>query len=467
MVDSSNCGMNLGILNNYQPANVVKCTCHLGSSLEKKREEEKVHSFLMGLDENVFGTTRSNILAQDPLPNMNKVYSILIQEERVKTIARGKDDRGEIMALTTRTRPDGKKINPAFCALIVTGWDTNPKCASLCAVTRNGGVTDHEVTERGQAAGQGQTNTRNSGRGNRGTHRANAAQASSVATDVEPDAKSPLPGLNSEQWQNLLKLLSEPKNHGDDWGVSRVQAFTASGMASLDLWHKRLGHPSLQITKLVPEKECFPLIKTYNLDNTESLLTKVEIMDVDESPTLELRGGDDITVMPVMSNDEGEGTEITGMAQNNGHHEDQDESLGRGHRQRQASVRLRDYVTHTIQKLSSSKSVSHAPWQSSVYMFCLSLCRNHEIEHWEAALRVVRYLKRNLGQGILLSSSCDLALHGWCDADWAGCPLTRRSLTGWVVFLGHSPISWKTKKQQTVSRSSAEAGISFNGYGYM
>ena len=58
-----------------------KCTCNLGSSLEKKREEEKVHSFLMGLDENVFGTTRSNILAQDPLPNMNKVYSILIQEE--------------------------------------------------------------------------------------------------------------------------------------------------------------------------------------------------------------------------------------------------------------------------------------------------------------------------------------------------------------------------------------------------
>ena len=79
------------------------------------------------------------------------------------------------------------------------------------------------------------------------------------------------------------------------------------------------------------------------------------------------------------------------------------------------------------------------------------------IEHWDAALRVVRYLKRNPGQGILLSSSCDLALHGWCDADWAGCPLTRRSLTGWVVFLGHSPISWKTKKQHTVSRSSAEA----------
>jgi len=77
-------------------------------------------------------------------------------------------------------------------------------------------------------------------------------------------------------------------------------------------------------------------------------------------------------------------------------------------------------------------------------------------DHWHATLRVFHYLKQNLGQGILLSSKCDLCLHGWCDADWAGCSLTWRSLTGWIIFLGDSPISWKTKKQHTVSRSSAE-----------
>ncbi|XP_057990645.1 uncharacterized mitochondrial protein AtMg00810-like [Hevea brasiliensis] len=68
--------------------------------------------------------------------------------------------------------------------------------------------------------------------------------------------------------------------------------------------------------------------------------------------------------------------------------------------------------------------------------------------HWEAAVRVVHYLKGNPGQGILL--------HANCDSDWASCPLTRRSLTSYFVLLGESPISWKTKKQQTVSRSSAE-----------
>lgn len=83
--------------------------------------------------------------------------------------------------------------------------------------------------------------------------------------------------------------------------------------------------------------------------------------------------------------------------------------------------------------------------------------QNPRQEHWEAAIRVVRYLKGSPGQGILLRSDSELSLTGWCDSDWAACPLTRRSLTGWFVFLGHSPISWKTKKQHTVARSSAEA----------
>lgn len=77
-------------------------------------------------------------------------------------------------------------------------------------------------------------------------------------------------------------------------------------------------------------------------------------------------------------------------------------------------------------------------------------------EHWEVALTVMRYLKSTLGQGILLRFDSDLTLQGWCDSDWAACPITRRSLTGWLVFLGHFPISWKTKKQNTFYRSLAE-----------
>ena len=78
-------------------------------------------------------------------------------------------------------------------------------------------------------------------------------------------------------------------------------------------------------------------------------------------------------------------------------------------------------------------------------------------EHMTAACRVLRYIKGTPDCGILLHANTDLNLIGYCDSDWGACPLTRRSLTGYLVTLGGSPISWKTKKQITVSRSSAEA----------
>uniref|UniRef100_A0A3Q7J9Y0 Reverse transcriptase Ty1/copia-type domain-containing protein n=1 Tax=Solanum lycopersicum TaxID=4081 RepID=A0A3Q7J9Y0_SOLLC len=77
--------------------------------------------------------------------------------------------------------------------------------------------------------------------------------------------------------------------------------------------------------------------------------------------------------------------------------------------------------------------------------------------HWEAAMRLVRYIKSNPGQGILLSSKKSLELEAFCDSEWAACPNTRRSVTGYMVKLGDSLISWKSKKQHTVGRSSAKA----------
>ncbi|CAH9085149.1 unnamed protein product [Cuscuta europaea] len=73
-----------------------------------------------------------------------------------------------------------------------------------------------------------------------------------------------------------------------------------------------------------------------------------------------------------------------------------------------------------------------------------------------AAIRVLMYLKHTPGQGIYLSSDNDITLTGFCDADRAGCPFNRRSSTGYSITLGVSPISWQTKKQSVVSRSSAE-----------
>lgn len=77
--------------------------------------------------------------------------------------------------------------------------------------------------------------------------------------------------------------------------------------------------------------------------------------------------------------------------------------------------------------------------------------------HLQAAKRVLRYLMSSPGQGILLASTSTAVLTVYCDSDWAGCPITRKSTSGYCVFLGDSPVSWKSKKQQVVARSTAEA----------
>ncbi|KAF5459013.1 hypothetical protein F2P56_023004 [Juglans regia] len=77
--------------------------------------------------------------------------------------------------------------------------------------------------------------------------------------------------------------------------------------------------------------------------------------------------------------------------------------------------------------------------------------------HFKMVKCILRYVKGTVDLGLHFSSNSTLDLYAFSDADWAGCALTRHSTTGYCVFLGSNYISWSSKKQLNVSRSSTKA----------
>jgi histone deacetylase 1/2 len=81
--------------------------------------------------------------------------------------------------------------------------------------------------------------------------------------------------------------------------------------------------------------------------------------------------------------------------------------------------------------------------------------------HFAAVKRILRYLQGSIQKGLSYSSTGAVnnavTIKAYCDADWAGEVIQRRSTTGFIVYLGMCPISWQSKKQGSVSRSSTES----------
>nr|GMD60533.1 retrovirus-related Pol polyprotein from transposon TNT 1-94 [Ipomoea batatas] len=222
------------------------CKCDISTKLERRREEEKVHQFLMGLDEASYGTVRTNMLATEPLPSLNKVYATLIREERVK----------------------------------------------------------------------------------------NATQ----------DRTSRMPIGAGEQRDGLYYFRK----------VSRAKTFKTEVVDSLDLLHKRLGHPSIRSTKLIP-------MVSSSEDTKVSFVSRDVDFFENEFP---FNQGD--TTFRIEHDEIGLGDGIkysNEWEQGDEEGNEEQSQLGRGHRVKQPSVRLRDFVTNTICKLSPSTPLptpSHA-----------------------------------------------------------------------------------------------------------
>ena len=85
------------------------------------------------------------------------------------------------------------------------------------------------------------------------------------------------------------------------------------------------------------------------------------------------------------------------------------------------------------------------------YMHCAS-----EI-YFQAAKRVLRYVKGTIDYGIKFSQVKNFILHGYSDSDWVGCVDDMRSTSGYCFSFGYGIFSWSSKKQEIVAQSTIEA----------
>ncbi|CAL1377402.1 unnamed protein product [Linum trigynum] len=111
----------------------------------------------------------------------------------------------------------------------------------------------------------------------------------------------------------------------------------------------------------------------------------------------------------------------------------------------------RRLVGKLIYLTTTRPDISFATQQVAQYM------SNPSNSHYQAVTRILRYLKSAPSTDLFYPSNSTLHLKSFSDSDWASCLDTRRSVTGYCVYLGNALISWRSKKQQTISRSSCEA----------
>jgi hypothetical protein len=109
-------------------------------------------------------------------------------------------------------------------------------------------------------------------------------------------------------------------------------------------------------------------------------------------------------------------------------------------------------LTGALQYITITRpDLSYAVQQACLFMHA------PRTAHLNLVKRILRYLKGTVDFGLHFYPTSSASLIAYSDADWAGCPDTRRSTSGFCVYLGDNLISWSSKRQLTVSRSSAEA----------
>ncbi|XP_023642613.1 uncharacterized protein LOC111831695 [Capsella rubella] len=217
-------------LADYQQAKTME-------EVRKEREEDKLHQFLMGLDESVYGSVKSALLSRVPLPTLEEAYNTLTQDEESKSLSRMNEERHDGVSFAVQTSAPARNFT-------TTTSSTDTRVCSHCG--RNGHLAENcfkligyppwlEEKLRAKnttSSSRGSSSSNGTGRGsfsssvtkpkpNMGRGSAINHVAAGFQTTLAPHSQSNstlteddrvgLSGLDDVQWKMLVQILEERK----------------------------------------------------------------------------------------------------------------------------------------------------------------------------------------------------------------------------------------------------------------
>ncbi|KAK2971090.1 hypothetical protein RJ640_000453 [Escallonia rubra] len=430
-------------------------TCNQMKAHDEQREEDRLMQFLMGLHD-TYNVVRTNILMMSPLPNVRQAYSLVIQEETQRQMT---PESIEIFSIAAAIQRRGNnfsnKSKDKNCEHCNREGHTVESCRTLkfhCKYCdRKGHTEDRCKFKNGTWVSNntgGQGNRHNTSqqrqRGFQGNafHVANTTDSSQSTHGVHSQDTNSSPGLSTDQLQQLAHALSMMTQNQKSPGNSDAYANAADSIIPSSpaprqslrpkqppAWHRdyilsaQVNHPST-VPSSTPGTS-FTAILIYVDD---ILLTGNDLQEIERLKKFLLKR--------FRIKDLGDLKYFLGI-------EFSRSKKGIFMSQRKYAVDiLQDSGLLGVRpdKFPMEQNLKLTPTDGILL-----------------TIRILKYIKGNPGQGLLFPSTNNLALKAFCDSDWGGCRTTRRSVTGYCIFLGNSLVSWKSKKQANVSRSSAEA----------
>ncbi|GAA0163353.1 hypothetical protein LIER_19241 [Lithospermum erythrorhizon] len=201
----------------YKPISACrcgKCECNLGELFQACFDEDCFHDFLCGNNDELFGHLHSSLLAQDPTPTLDRAYQAMLHEETLRLGARASAERDDVMALAVRTQPVGKRVADkpvvvcSFCSK--TGYDESNCFSKNEYPAGRGSGGGRPLTPRG---GSGSAPA---GRPGGGAEVREVWAGSTVSDNASSYRDSPLLGMSTDQWQQVIGMFSKMVSTSND-----------------------------------------------------------------------------------------------------------------------------------------------------------------------------------------------------------------------------------------------------------